>query len=852
MAEQVSISKEEYEKLLHDREAQQKLFDVIEQLQNQVKTVQEQNERMHEQMEAVQHQMEIFSMHFGRMYASQSIEETLSAMAELGSDEIHASECAVYSVDAYNETEMFTVDQTGERIYLSPDESSLLRQSIAQHQPFVINELSQYSNIGDGTKAGDYQNLLIVPLEDKNGDVIGLAVAKDKEGGFTQDDVKAFDLKDGKVGNTFRMGLENKALQQKATTDALTHLPNREGMNQFIKQQALPHIKHGEPVSVMLFDIDKFKKFNDTYGHDVGDDCLKLVADTLSANLRSGEDSGVFRWGGEEMVAIVPVDEAKAVEIAQRLREAVQNAPLEIEDKGSASVTVSCGVAQFDTEQPYGIGKSNVLEAFEYTFEKADSALYFAKENGRNQVAKSSTIEQDLLLNANLSETIVLNGMPENVWVSGTEDFAVVYSGITKKAFPEMVDMLIDRAETQRFGRIGCEIGNEVRMADAEFVNVNFAVDDVLDKGIYAELELTGSWSCFGIIEVPLTNEEQSAVRDALVNFMKEHDMEVPEFISNAGTEKKEPGRTEKAMEEKLNDTKNYAELLKDMFSAMDYTIDKNDKGEYQIFDTQTETYLVNEHYDTDTFRTAEEITDRVYVAIAEKIVDDMHEAIAEYLYNTYKTDSNTPDELEEFSSIVDADEIDKYIKEHPDVCQSLRENGYGSNIEYIDLLVNHLDDVNMEQLFSQKWIDDISIDSDPLDAVIYDAEDGVLDIHLTASDAIVSEMLKISFDWGKQTETVLFHGHVPDFKQAGIDYADLYVEFREADPEKPVYTISLQMTDDSKQYFSTEPDANTKLMIVTDDMKTSANAVISDYFEGKSIKEIIDEKKHEDKDMTD
>ena len=841
MAEQVSISKEEYEKLLHDREAQQRLFNVIEQLQNQVKTVQEQNERMHEQMEAVQHQMEIFSMHFGRMYASQSIEETLSAMAELGSNEIHASECAVYSVDAYNETEMFTVDQSGERKYLSPDENSLLRQSVAQHQPFVINELSQYSNIGDGSKSGNYQNLLIVPLEDKNGDVIGLAVAKDKEGGFTQDDVKAFDLKDGKVGNTFRMGLENKALQQKATTDVLTHLPNREGMNQFIKQQALPHIKHGEPVSVMLFDIDKFKKFNDTYGHDVGDDCLKLVAETLSANLRSGEDSGVFRWGGEEMVAIVPVNETKAAEIAQRLREAVQNTPLEIKGKDSAPVTVSCGVAQFNAEQAYGIGKSNVLEAFDQTFEKADSALYFAKENGRNQITKSSTIEQDLLLNASLSENIVANGITDNVWKSNTDNFVVAYSDVTKVTAPKAVDMLIDRAEMHRSEGFS----NEFKTAD--IVAVNFAVDE--DKGVYAELELAGTDNR---IEVPLTKDEQSTVKDALTAFMKEHDMDIPDFFNNTGIEKTESERTEISMEGKSNNAKNYAELLEDMMSVMDYTIDKNSNGEYQIFDNDTQTYLINEAYDTDTFKTAEEITDRVSGAIEETIVENMRDAIEEVLAGIdparYEGTNITPPTEAPSGSVM---EIAAFLEADPILREEMVVAGYDADIEYVDLLAFHLDDVNMEQLFSEKWIDDVSVDGDA-EAVLY--EGGVLDIHMDVSNAIVSEMIRTSFDWGEQADDVS-HGHVPDFEQAGIEYADLYVEIPEDAPDKPVYTLSLQMADDSKQYFSTELSGEMKdasPMVVTDDMKSSIASVLNEHFEGKAIEDVINDYKQADKDMTD
>ncbi len=297
-------------------------------------------------------------------------------------------------------------------------------------------------------------------------------------------------------------------------------------------------------------------------------------------------------------------------------------------------------------------------------------------------------------------------------------------------------------------------------------------------------------------------------------------------------------------MDGKPNNAKNYAELLEDLMSVMDYTIDKNENGEYQIFDQQTETYLTNEHYDTDTFKTAEEIIDRISAAVDE-YCESAQDVIEEALY---QLDRDIPEDFP-----ITADKLDKFIKENPDVYQNLMEDGYDSDIEYIDLLANHLGDVNMEQLFSQKWIDDVSVDTDA-DAVMYYAESGVLDVHLNVSDAIVSEMIRTSFDWGEQADDVS-HGHVPDFKQAGIEYADLYVEFREIDLEKPVYTLSLQMSDDSKRYFSTELSGDMKdatPMVVTDDMKSSISSVLKEHFDNKIIDEVIVEKKNEDRDITD
>lgn len=512
MAEQVTISKEEYEKLIADAQNQTALFNLIESMQNEIRSMKE--------------QMQSFSLHFGHMYASQSIEETLQAMGELGKYEIGADDCKIYSVDAFDKSKLFTVDESGKREYMSLGTGGLIKKAIETHEA-IINDWS-YKEYN--TTYGSKNNALYVPLENQQGEVIGLVYAKGKDGGFTEEDIKAFDLKDGKIGNAFRMGLENKALQQKATTDPLTHLANREGMFGFIKTEALEHIKHDEPVSVILLDIDHFKKFNDTYGHDVGDECLKKVASVLQENIRQSADSGVFRWGGEEMLVIIPVDESKANDIANRLRKAIENSPIIVDGK-EVPITVSGGVAEFQGKTGYEADKDNVIASFHSSFAKADTALYFSKEHGRNQICRSSVIESEIQNTVDLAKHIVAGDNKGYLWIAPDDkNTAVAYSDINKDDNPELVQALLSRAEN-------CpDNAGKMRVFNAHTKDSGIVVNFVAYNGndIHAELE---SKEQGDLVSVPLTENEQAAVKQEMIAFMERHDIEIPKALDSSKEE---------------------------------------------------------------------------------------------------------------------------------------------------------------------------------------------------------------------------------------------------------------------------------------------------------------------------
>ena len=139
-----------------------------------------------------------------------------------------------------------------------------------------------------------------------------------------------------------------KAAEQRSNTDALTGLANRRSLEEFLRSAQIAAMETGEPLSVLMIDIDHFKKFNDSYGHQVGDQVLRLVAKVLQENVRDVDLAA--RYGGEEMIAVLPgANLDVGAEVAERIRCRISEARLTRRTTGQeiASVTVSIGVAQF-------------------------------------------------------------------------------------------------------------------------------------------------------------------------------------------------------------------------------------------------------------------------------------------------------------------------------------------------------------------------------------------------------------------------------------------------------------------------------------------------------------------------
>jgi two-component system cell cycle response regulator len=162
----------------------------------------------------------------------------------------------------------------------------------------------------------------------------------------------------------------NGRLQELAVTDSLTGLANRRSFREALDSRVEEAKKTGTPLSVVLFDVDKFKDYNDTYGHGEGDRVLSKVGEILTATVRMGDLP--VRYGGEEFVVLLPgADVAQATAAAERLRTAIESASWD-----HRPVTASFGVST-------GVGGE--VDA-RLAIEQADAAMYFSKRSGRNRV----------------------------------------------------------------------------------------------------------------------------------------------------------------------------------------------------------------------------------------------------------------------------------------------------------------------------------------------------------------------------------------------------------------------------------------------------------------------------------
>jgi len=177
------------------------------------------------------------------------------------------------------------------------------------------------------------------------------------------------------------VALENARLhrivERQALVDSLTGLANRRSFEETLRAEVARASRYGDSMSVVLADLDDFKRVNDRYGHPAGDVVLKTFAATLRRTVRESDTAG--RWGGEEFALVLPsTDSDGALRLAERARAALAAESIELPDGSSIGVSASFGVASFpDWDEP-----GELLAA-------ADSALYEAKRAGKNRVEKA-------------------------------------------------------------------------------------------------------------------------------------------------------------------------------------------------------------------------------------------------------------------------------------------------------------------------------------------------------------------------------------------------------------------------------------------------------------------------------
>ncbi len=224
----------------------------------------------------------------------------------------------------------------------------------------------------------DVPVIILTGREDRDTKIRGL------EQGASDYLTKPFDA--GELVARVRVQLKVKSLQDElkrsndmlrtlSITDPLTHLHNRRHLMEMVEKEFQRASRKGAHLSLIILDIDYFKKVNDTYGHQEGDRVLTIIADIVRRRLRSYDLAA--RYGGEEFVLLLPETPVnEALPIAERLRLEVQEHIFDGSLQGQV-ITISLGVATYPSPR---------IESIDSLFRQADEALYRAKQNGRNRV----------------------------------------------------------------------------------------------------------------------------------------------------------------------------------------------------------------------------------------------------------------------------------------------------------------------------------------------------------------------------------------------------------------------------------------------------------------------------------
>ena len=186
-----------------------------------------------------------------------------------------------------------------------------------------------------------------------------------------------------RIHNQIKIVNQKRDIERLSMIDQLTKIANRRGFDLQMSREWRSAVRVQSDISLMMVDVDKFKDYNDTHGHQQGDHVLKTVAAVIEQTLLRATDFAA-RWGGEEFAVLLPItDMHGAYAVAESVRANVESTVIPLPDGTSAGVTVSIGL---NSKTP---SKTDTIDAF---ISEADGALYTAKKTGRNRVCK---VERD-------------------------------------------------------------------------------------------------------------------------------------------------------------------------------------------------------------------------------------------------------------------------------------------------------------------------------------------------------------------------------------------------------------------------------------------------------------------------
>lgn len=262
--------------------------------------------------------------------------------------------------------------------YVIPIKNPIVSLLESNNKPFTVSELKML--LPEATDLRVISSLnpsMVIPLVQHNHLngilLLGERITLAEDPGYSENEKEQLEV----IASLASIAINNAALIERASTDMMTHLKLKYFFYNVLTDKLDYALTSDGHLSVIMFDIDFFKRFNDTYGHACGDYVLQTVAKIIKSSIR-GQDMA-SRYGGEEFTVLLNNTKAEdAIIVAERIRSKVEQFDFCYEDQ-HVKVTISIGVTTFDTRE-------NPVTSPKILVDQADQALYVSKRNGRNQV----------------------------------------------------------------------------------------------------------------------------------------------------------------------------------------------------------------------------------------------------------------------------------------------------------------------------------------------------------------------------------------------------------------------------------------------------------------------------------
>ena len=297
----------------------------------------------------------------------------------------HASNIHIFLYDAEEDRLEFAaaLDKEGKRnhIWRHPRPNGLT-YTVAHRGKMIIVEDMQKHELYKNAPSDWSGSIIGIPLK-ANGVVVGvMSLSRTRTGPFRESDLRLLRLLADQAAIAIANARLHENISKQANRDTLTGLPNRRALDEHLENELRAAQLGGHSLAVVMMDLDGFKKVNDTYGHDVGDDVLRALFQYLAHGLRTSDF--LARYGGDELTLILSKTDLQAAKIvAKKFQEKLRGFSFDLPDNAPLQIGISGGIAIYPT---HGTIESELLRA-------ADEALYYAKKHSRGNfvIAKTDT-----------------------------------------------------------------------------------------------------------------------------------------------------------------------------------------------------------------------------------------------------------------------------------------------------------------------------------------------------------------------------------------------------------------------------------------------------------------------------